>query len=56
MEVIFTITNDLTGWRVDVIDSGECLTVEQYDIDGAYMGGRTFADDVKAISYAVLLS
>lgn len=54
--IIFSVTNQLTGWRVDVLDHGECLTVEQYDVDGAYMGSRTFTSDTGAISHAVLLS
>ena len=55
-EVIFGVTNELTGWMVLVFDRGECYTVEQYDVDGAYMGGRQFVSDVKAIAHAVLLS
>lgn len=54
--LVFSITNDLTGWRIDVVEHDNCFTVEQYDVDGAYMGSRTFSSDTKAISHAVLLS
>lgn len=55
-DIIFTITNDLTGWTVNVYNRGECFSVEQYDVDGAYMGQRTFAAETKAITHAILLS
>lgn len=55
-EIIFSITNELTGWSVHVYDRHECFTVEQYDVDGTYMGGGTFTSESRAISHAVLCS
>jgi len=54
--IVFTFTNVLTGWRVDVLDHGQEFTVEQYDVDGAYMGHTTFTSDTKAIAHAILIS
>lgn len=57
-DVIFTVTNELTGVRADVIGhGGEFYTVEMTDVDShEYVGSRTFQSESKAISHAVLIS
>jgi hypothetical protein len=54
--IIFSFTNELTGWTIDVLDHGDSFTAEQHDVDGAYMGHRSFTSEARAISYAILCS
>lgn len=52
--VVFTVEHAFTGLRADVLDHGECFTVEYTDLElRSYVGQRTFYSEAKAISYAL---
>jgi hypothetical protein len=57
-EVVFTITNELTGVRVDVYQQSDaCFTVDYVDVDNhEYTPGPVFTSEGAAINHAILLS